>query len=85
MAIPLYTQYYTTKLYYTNIIIIGLLYPFTTDKWTPQHLIATGDKPPALYRHTLTKIGKRRVAMFGGCDGSVRRNDTYILDVESWV
>ena len=44
----------------------------------------TGDKPPALSGHTLT-IVTGKGALFGGYDGGRRHNDTYILDLETWV
>jgi len=50
--------------------------------WTVQP--TTGDKPPPLTGHTFTKIDHHRAAVFGGFFGN-RTNDTYMLDMETWV
>ena len=44
----------------------------------------TGEKPPPLSGHTFTKIDHKRAVAFGGSTGS-RVNDTYVLDMETWV
>ena len=54
------------------------------DLWSVQ--ATTGDRPPALYGLTLTKIDQHRAALFGGSDGRNRQNnDTYVLDMATWV
>ena len=64
--------------------IVTLCISFPTDTWTAQ--ATTGEKPPALWGHTLTMVDQNRAVAFGGRDGSyVYHNDTYILDMETWV
>ena len=53
------------------------------DLWSVQ--ATTGDRPPALSYLTLTKIDQHRAALFGGYGGSWRHNDTYVLDMATWV
>ena len=53
------------------------------DTWIAQ--ATTGEKPPALWGHTLTKIDQHRAGLFGGFDGGRDHNDTFILDMETWV
>ena len=55
----------------------------STDTWTAQ--VTTGEKPPALSGHSLTIIDQCRAVLFGGWDGSYRRNETYTLDLDTWV
>ena len=43
-----------------------------------------GESPPPLAGHTLTKIDHHRAVVFGGYTGSYS-NDTYVLDMETWV
>ena len=45
----------------------------------------TGEKPPPLADHTFTKIDHHRAVVFGGWTGSCKLNDTYVLDMETWV
>ena len=48
----------------------------------------TGESPPPLSRHTFTKIDHHRAVVFGGYTGSSYLswlNDTYVLDMETWV
>ena len=54
--------------------------------WTEQP--TAGRKPPALRDHTFTKIDNHRAVVFGGDTESLmgsRTNDTYVLDMETWV
>ena len=53
-----------------------------TGVWAVQ--MTTGESPPPLYYHTFTKIDHNRVVVFGGFAGS-SSNDTYVLDMETWV
>ena len=53
------------------------------DLWSVQ--ATTGDRPPALDGLTLTKIDRHRAALFGGLDGISFHNDTYVLDMATWV
>ena len=53
------------------------------DLWSVQ--ATTGDRPPALNNLTLTKIDQHRAALFGGHDGRKYHNDTYVLDMATWV
>ena len=65
-------------------LIVSLWISFPTDTWTAQD--TTGEKPPALCGHSLTLIEQHRAAMFGGSNGLGHyRNDTYLLDMETWV
>lgn len=43
-----------------------------------------GEKPPPLSNHSFTKIDNHRAVVFGGYNGSYN-NDTYVLDMETWV
>ena len=45
----------------------------------------TGQKPPPLSHHTFTMIDHHRAVMFGGYTGSSKVNDTYVLDMKTWV
>ena len=45
----------------------------------------TGEKPPPLDDHTFIKIDNHRAVVFGGYTGTSRVNDTYVLDMETWV
>ena len=44
----------------------------------------TGEKPPPLSSHTFTQVDHHRAVLFGGWTGR-RINDTYILDMKTWV
>ena len=35
--------------------------------------------------HTFTKVDHHRAVIFGGFTGSTELNDTYVLDMETWV
>lgn len=59
------------------------IWRFSSDTWTAQ--ATTGEKPPAIYGHTLTMIDQNKAVLFGGYDGQISYNDTYILDVNTWV
>ena len=50
--------------------------------WAVQ--MTTGESPPALSWHTFTKIDHHRAVVFGGSSGSFT-NETYVLDMETWV
>ena len=65
------------------LAIVTLCISFPTDTWTAQ--ATTGEKPPALYGHTLTMVDHRNALLFGGMSGGRYYNDTYILDMETWV
>ena len=65
------------------LAIVTLCISFPTDTWTAQ--ATTGEKPPALRGHTLTMVDQHRSILFGGYDGGRWHNDTYILDMETWV
>ena len=54
-----------------------------TETWTIQ--TTTGEKPPPLACHTLTMTDGHRATVFGGFDGVRSHNDTYVLDVKTWV
>ena len=56
---------------------------FPAGVWAVQ--MTTGESPPPLSRHTFTKIDYHRAVVFGGYTGSSRLNDTYVLDMETWV
>ena len=64
------------------LALVTLCISFPTDTWTAQ--ATTGEKPPALYGHTLTMVDQHRSLLFGGYGGGYH-NDTYILDMETWV
>ena len=51
--------------------------------WAVQR--TTGESPPPLSHHTFTKIDHHRAVVFGGYTGSSYLNDTYVLDMETWV
>ena len=51
--------------------------------WSVPH--TTGEKPPPMARHTFTKVDHRRAVVFGGSLGGGKTNDTYVLDMETWV
>ena len=55
----------------------------STDEWSAQP--TTGEKPPPLSHHTFTKIDHSRAVVFGGLTRNSRLNDSYILDMETWV
>ena len=45
----------------------------------------TGETPPVLRGHTLTSVDSNRAVLFGGYDWGTHCNETYLLDMESWV
>ena len=45
----------------------------------------SGESPPPLFNHTFTRIDHHRAVVFGGCAGSSWENDTYVLDMKTWV
>ena len=51
--------------------------------WTSQ--ATTGEKPPALSGHTLTMIDQNTALLFGGSDGTAKHNDSYVLNMDTWV
>ena len=51
--------------------------------WSAQP--TTGEKPPPLESHSFTKIDQHRAVVFGGFTGNKETNDTYVLDMETWV
>ena len=54
--------------------------------WAVQR--TTGESPPPLSWHTFTKIDHHRAVVFGGyryLQGDIYLNDTYVLDMETWV
>ena len=51
--------------------------------WSAQ--LTTGKKPPPLCAHTFIKIDHHRAVVFGGSTGRVDNNDTYVLDLKTWV
>ena len=87
----------TDALYTCHLIFFACLHTFDVrsysndwdmtlcaETWTVQ--ATTGEKPPPLYDHTLTITGRHRSTVFGGNSGGRRRhNDTYVLDMETWV
>ena len=70
---------------YNHVWSLVLLTHFCcpTEVWAAQP--TTGEKPPPLDDHTFTKIDNHRAVVFGGYTGSSRVNDTYVLDMETWV
>ena len=63
-----------------SCILVLVLY---IDVWSAPG--TTGEKPPAMARHTFTKIDHHRAVAFGGSLGGGKNNDAYILDMETWV
>lgn len=55
---------------------------FPAEVWVVQE--TTGEKLPPLSSHTFTKIDHHRAVVFGGFTGTLA-NDTYMLDMETWV
>jgi len=51
--------------------------------WAVQR--TTGESPPPLSLHTFTKIDHHRAVVFGGYPLGSRLNDTFVLDMETWV
>ena len=45
----------------------------------------TGEQPPPLAWHTFTKIDHHRAVVFAGFTGKSMNNDTFVLDMETWV
>jgi len=62
---------------------IALFFIVPSDEWSMPS--TTGEKPPPLSRHTLTKIDQHRALLFAGYDGKKRHNDTFVLDMKKWV
>ena len=52
-------------------------------EWAVQR--TTGESPPPLAGHTFNRIDHHRAVVFGGFTGRSRKNDTYVLDMETWV
>ena len=50
-----------------------------TDKWSSPEV--AGHTPPPCSSFTLTKMGEKRAAMFGGWTGSISLRDLFILDL----
>ena len=44
----------------------------------------TGSKPPAFDGHTFITINDHKAVLFGGSGGK-KYNDTYVLDLDTWV
>ena len=55
---------------------------FPAEAWAVQP--TTGERPPPLGAHTFTKIDHHRAVVFGGVTWTLA-NDTYVLDMETWV
>ena len=62
--------------------LVTLCVSFLTDTWTAQN--TTGDKPPPLGGHTFTRITENKAVVFGGYSSDLH-NDTYVLDMDTWV
>lgn len=60
---------------YTNIPLVEV--------WSAQR--TTGQKPPAVESHSFVKIDSHRAVVFGGYTGKTNLNDTYVLDMDTWV
>ena len=55
-----------------------------TAAWIAQS--TSGKRPVGLWGHSLTMINRGRALLFGGWSGGAKwHNDTYLLDLESWV
>ena len=63
--------------------LVTLSISFPTDMWTAQ--ATTGERPPLLVGHTLTKCDHNRAILFGARAEGNYRNDTYALDMDTWV
>ena len=48
-------------------------------EWSPPNV--TGQPPPPCYSSTLTPVGERRAALFGGWSGSGAISDMFIVDL----
>ena len=60
------------------------LYPHTyIGIWEKMNM--SGNKPPKLSGHTLTKINATSAMLFGGQTNGRCINDTYILSMDTWV
>ena len=51
--------------------------------WTAQP--TSGEKPPPLDGHSFIKIDHHKAVVFGGFTGKGYLDNTYILDMETWV
>ena len=49
--------------------------------WSSLKYTVTGQAPPPCSGLTLTKVGEKRAAMYGGWDGSSRYNHLFIVEL----
>ena len=49
------------------------------DEWSPPNV--TGQASPPCSHFTLTKVGEKRAAMYGGYDGSNKLNHLFIVEL----
>ena len=66
-------------LYHTALCSVFLL----AGVWSVQP--TTGKKPPPMSHHTFTKIDHHRAVVIAGVTGWVLLNNTYVLDMQTWV
>lgn len=76
-------SYNNMDVYTLSYILIPPFLMLPPDTWSDQP--ATGEKPPPVSSHTFTKIDHHRAVVFGGFTGRSELDDTYVLDMETWV
>ena len=68
-------------LFLTLLCAMGFILSFPPDGWNSP--VVTGQAPPPCDDFSLTTVGGKRVAMFGGSTpSSIYSDDLYIVDLE---
>ena len=83
LAVQMRTSYHIMKSFSHKSQKLFCSVTVPAGEWSAQS--TTGEAPPPIFGHTFTKISPSKAALFGGDNGRHKVNDTYVLDMETWV